>query len=444
MMVSKELKKLSEIFPVKLYIVGGATRDYLLGHKLSDFDLSSSLTADEVVELLRGTEYAVTPHSLKLGTLGIKVGKHSMEYTAFRRDSYAVKGTHSPNRVEFNVDIEQDAFRRDFTINAIYYDIQDEKFLDFTGGLEDIKKGLMRTTREPKSVFEEDALRILRLIRIASKLGLDIEKNTLSEAKKHAHLLREIAVERVRDEFNKILISDIENGISDAHICGLLLLVEIGAMEYIIPELLETIGVQQPGRYHAYDVYGHTIQAVRLAPPQLRLVALLHDIGKPRSIDEEGKMTEHPYVGAQMARDIMLRLKYPHREIERVSQLIEKHMYDLRCLMSDASRRIFILNNQEIIFDLIELKKADHAAHGKHDGISPSALNLQRVYAEMIERDVAMKLKDLPIGGEALIDLKVKPKDRSSVLNALLEHGAYLGRKLTKEESIDFIIERIK
>ena len=443
MIVSKELKKLSELFPVDLYIVGGATRDFLLGYKLSDFDLSSSLTGEQVMELLKGTEFKVTPHSLKLGTLGIKVGKQVMEYTAFRTDSYGEKGVHSPVEVRFNVGIEQDAFRRDFTINAIYYNIKEDKFLDFTGGLEDLKNRVLKTTREPESVFEEDALRVLRLVRIASKLGLEIEQETLCQAKKNAYLLKEIAVERIRDEFEKILVSDIENGIEDAQIRGIQLLVEIGAMEYIMPELLESVGVKQPPKHHLYDVYNHILQTVRIAPSHLRLAALLHDIGKPRSIDEEGRMTEHPYVGAQMAKEIMLRLRYPLSEIDKVSRLVETHMYDLRCLMSDGTLRVFVLKNQDILSDLIELKMADHTAHGLKDGVSPSALNLARVFREMRERKVAFSLKELPITGETLIDLKVKPRDRAKALSSLLEHGAYIGKQLTKEECITFIKERI-
>lgn len=444
MIVSKELKRLSELFPTNLYIVGGATRDFLLGYKLSDFDLSSSLTGEEVIELLKGTEFTVTPHSLKLGTLGIKVGKQEMEYTAFRQDSYGAKGVHAPKEVRFNVGIEQDAFRRDFTINAIYYSILEDKFLDFTGGLVDLKNRLMKTTREPKSVFEEDALRILRLVRIATKLGLEIDANTLLEAKNHAHLLGEIAVERIRDEFEKILVSDTENGVQDAHIRGISLLVEIGAMQYIVPELLEGIGVAQPPRHHLYDVYNHILQTVKIAPQHLRLAALLHDIGKPRSIDEDGKMTEHPYVGAAMTKEIMLRLRYPHKEIHRVSRLVETHMYDFRCLMSDNALRVFVLKNQDILFDLIELKKADHIAHGRKEGTSPSALNLKRVYDEMISSGVAMSLKELPISGDTLVELKVKPKERAGVLTSLLEHGAYLGKKLSQEECISFIMEGIK
>lgn len=444
MIVSEELKRLSEIFTAKLYIVGGATRDHLLGYKLSDFDLSSSLTGEEVIELLKGTEFRVTPHSLKLGTLGIKVGKQVMEYTAFRKDSYGEKGVHSPTSVEFKVGIEQDAFRRDFTINAIYYDLTEGKFLDFTGGLKDLENRIVRTTREPKSVFEEDALRILRLVRIASKLGLDIEERTLFEAKRQSYLLKEIAVERIRDEFEKILIADTENSIADAQVRGLELLVEIGAMEYIVPELLESIGVKQPPKYHLYDVYNHILHTVKIAPMHLRLAALLHDVGKPRSIDEEGKMTEHPYVGAQMAKEIMLRLRYPHREIERVSRLVETHMYDLRCLMSDNSLRVFVLKNQDILSDLIELKMADHTAHGKKDGVSPSALNLARVFREMRENKVAFSLKELPVGGDTLVALKVKPLERAKVLSSLLEHGAYLGKQLDRDECIAFIKERIK
>lgn len=443
MIVSEELKKLAEIFPVKLYIVGGAVRDYILGYKLSDVDLSSSLTGEEVMELLKNTEYKATPHSLKLGTLGIKVGGKTMEYTAFRRDSYVGGGAHSPEKVEFHSDINDDALRRDFTVNAVYYDIKEEKIVDLLGGVSDLERKILRTTRLPEKVFEEDALRILRLVRFSAKLGFEIEENTFEEAKKRAYTLKEIAVERLREELNKILVADTENGIAEAHIKGLRLLVEIGAMEYIVPELLECIGVKQPPRHHLYDVYNHIVHTVEVAPPHLRLAALLHDIGKPRSIDERGHMTKHPIIGAPMAKEIMSRLKYSTDEIERVARLVEHHMYDIRCEKDEREVRAFILENIDIIDDLIALKKADHIAHGTMSGESPSGLKIERLKKEMEEAGIAFTLKELPIGGKELIESGVEPSRRGELLNALLEYGAVACKKLSAEECISFINSRI-
>ncbi len=433
------LKKLATLFPVPLYVVGGAVRDHLLGYKLSDYDLASSLTGEEVMELLKDSEYKVTPHSLKLGTLGIKAGEIIFEYTAFRKDSYSLKGNHLPERVEFNCDIKEDALRRDFTVNALYYDIKNGEIIDLVGGVEDIRKGVIRAVREPQEVIKEDALRILRLVRFSAKLGFNVEEHTLKVATKEVHSLQEIAPERIREEFNKILVADTENGIKDAQIRGLELLVEIGAMKYIVPEILEGIGVKQPPRHHVYDVFGHMMHTVQVAPPGLRLAAFLHDVGKPRAIDEEGRMTEHPLVGAHLTKVIMSRLLYPRQEIEKTVRLVKHHMFDIKCLQDECTVREFILENYDILDDIIALKKADHIAHGKKSGVSPSAVRLSDVRDEMIKNKVALTLKELPVSGKTLIDLGVSPNKRSEVLHSLLEYGAFIGRALSVEECISYI-----
>ncbi len=433
------LKNLATLFPVPLYVVGGAVRDYLLGYKLSDYDLASSLTCEEVMGLLKDTKYKATPHSLKLGTLGVKVDGLTVEYTAFRKDSYSLKGNHLPERVEFNCDIKEDALRRDFTVNALYYDIKNDEIVDLVGGVEDVKNGVIRAVREPKEVIKEDALRILRMVRFSAKLGFKVEENTLRVAKEEVSSLQEIAPERIREEFNKILVADTENGIKDAQIRGLELLIKIGAMQYVVPEILEGIGVKQPPRHHAYDVFGHTMHAVEAAPPHLRLAAFLHDVGKPRAIDEEGRMTEHPLVGAHLTKVIMNRLLYPRQEIEKTVRLVKHHMFDIKCLQDECTVREFILENFDILDDLIALKKADHVAHGKKSGVSPSAVRLSDVREEMLKNKVAFTLKELPVGGKTLIDLGVPPKERGEVLRALLEYGAFIGRALSVEECVSYV-----
>ncbi len=439
MNLPKEIRALSALFPTKLYLVGGAVRDYMLGYQLKDYDFSSSLTGEEVIELLKDTEYVVTPHSLKLGTVGIKINRLNMEYTAFRKDSYALNGAHSPEKVEFKCGIEADVLRRDFTVNALYYDIEEGKIIDLVNGKEDVKNKIIRAVREPQKVIEEDALRILRMVRFAVKLGFNIEEETLKVAKEKASSIKEIAPERIREELNQILIADTDNGVQDAQIRGLELLVKTEAMQYIIPELLECIGVKQPPRHHAYDVYNHILHAVKEAPPRLRLAALLHDIGKPRSIDEEGRMTEHPLVGAHLAKVIMTRLKYSHSEIERTVRLIKHHMFDIKGLQDESTVREFILQNLDILDDLIELKKADHIAHGKKAGVSPSAVRLMDVREEMVRNKVATSLKELPVDGKTLIDLGIAPKIRGKILDSLLEYGAFIGRALSESECISFI-----
>lgn len=439
MLIPLDLKRLAELFPAPLYVVGGAVRDSIAGNPIHDYDLTSSMKADEVIRLLRDTEYKVTPHSLKLGTLGIKVGEETMEYTAFRKDSYAGDGSHSPCKVEFECSLEEDARRRDFTVNAVYYDILGGEYVDPLGGIQDIKKGILRTTRAPKEVIDEDALRMLRLVRFSASCGYEIEEETAKATVERAYSLNEIAVERIREEFNKILIADTVNGIKDAHTKGIRIMIDLGLMEYVVPEILEGIGVKQNARYHVYDVFNHILEAVRVAPPHLRLVAFLHDIGKPRSVGEDGHMHDHAPIGAGMTRIIMNRLLYPHREIEHAVRLVENHMFNIKCNLSEEVVRGFVLKNYNILPDLILLKEADHYAHGMDKGKSPSAKVIKEVWEDMLQKGVAFTIKDLPIDGKDLIDNNVEPCDRALVLNALLEHGAYLGRALTRDEALSFV-----
>ena len=439
MKISNELKQLASLFSEPLYVVGGAVRDHLIGYEVHDYDLASSIRAEEVVEMLKGTPFTTTPHSLKLGTLGIKVGDEVVEYTAFRKDSYSCSGVHSPEKVEFDCSIEEDARRRDFTINAVYYDIKKECYVDPLNGIEDLKIGVIKTTREPGKVLEEDALRLLRLVRFSASLGFKIDKETYREAKLRADTIKEIATERIRDEFNKILVSDTVNGIKDAQIEGIKLMVDLGIMEYVVPEILEGIGVKQNPRYHVYDVYNHILETVRVVPPRLRLVAFLHDVGKPRSVTEEGRMQDHAPIGAGMTRVIMNRLLYPHRETERTVRMVENHMFNIKCNLPDDVISAFIIKNADILDDLLELKKADYTAHGMNDDVSPAALKIIEVYENMLKNKVAFTVKDLPIGGRELIELGVSPEERGELLNSLLTYGAYLGRGLTKEECLSYV-----
>ena len=439
MKIPSELKKMARLFPVPLFVVGGAVRDDLLGFGVHDYDLSSYLTAEEVVSLLKNTPYKVTPHSIKLGTLGINVGDFTMEYTAFRKDSYSLSGAHTPDKVEFNCSHLEDAKRRDFTVNALYYDILGEQIIDLVGGLEDLKNKILRTPRDAEEVINEDALRILRLVRFASSLGFDVEENTLRVAKEKACSLKEIAVERIRDEFEKILISDTVNGIKDAHIKGLEMMVDLGIMQYVVPEFLEGIGVEQNPKYHVYDVYHHAMETIRVIKPSLRRVAFFHDVAKPRSVDARGHMRSHAIKGAAMTREIMNRLLYSHREINWTVKLVEGHMFNVKCNEPIETIREFVLRHYDVIDDLIDLKQADYVAHGIGDGESPSAKIMRQVRDDMVANKVAFTIKELAIGGVDLIEMGIEPAERSRVLGALLQHGAIQGRALSREESIEYV-----
>ncbi len=206
--ISQPLNRLASLFPTELYVVGGFVRNQLLGVKNDDVDICSSLTLDKVEKLLKGSEFEFKVKSKILGTATIKRGEEIYEYTTFRRDFYPENsGQHSPESVEFIQSVEEDAKRRDFTCNAIYYDIKNDKIVDFYNGQEDVKKRILRTVETPDEVFCHDGVRILRLFRFQCELNFKIERETLESAFRHKENLRDISGERLVYEITKILHS---------------------------------------------------------------------------------------------------------------------------------------------------------------------------------------------------------------------------------------------
>ena len=441
MNIPKSLLKLAEKFPVPLYVVGGAVRDFLLGYPQEDFDIASSLSPAEVIDFVSRLlpEYKIDPTSKKLGTLKIEFEGDSFEYTCFRKDSYGSDGRHLPSEVEFVDSVELDSFRRDFTVNAIYYDIKEEEFIDYTGGVEDLKNKTLRAVREPDLVLNEDALRILRMVRLAAAFDFKIEKNTLDSAKKNVDNLKNIAPERIRDEFDKIILADTIVGISQAHVKGVRMLTEIGAMKYIIPELLLGIGMAQRPDFHKYDVYNHILAVFEASPPEIRLAALLHDIAKPIQMQKNGNMYEHDKVGGEIAVKVMSTLKYSTKEISFVKKLVQNHMYDLNLVAKDSTIKKFIRKNEDIIPSLIELKKADRKGGGILQTESESAKRLKTTYEEMKKSGVPFNTKDLKVNGEDLIKLGIPPQHRSKALEALLDRGSYDYSVHSRDEALNFL-----
>lgn len=432
-LVSENLKALAEIFPKPLYAVGGWVRDGLVGRDSKDIDLASACLPEEVTAFLQGSGFNVKPESAKLMTLKIIKEGESYEYTAFRKDTY-VKG-HTPLFVEPTDDLEVDAKRRDFRANAVYYHIAADETVDPLNGIADIKNKVLNAAAEPKKVFGEDGLRLMRLARFAGELGFTVGAQTLAAAKIHANLIKDIAPERIRDELDKILTADTKNGIMFGHIAALEILDEIGVLEIILPELTAGKGLVQRADYHKYDVFGHIMQTVKFAPEKIRLAALLHDIGKPYCFLRTGSYRNHDVQGERIAREIMERLRYSTKITEHTAKLVKNHMYDLKAEAKPATLRRFILEQREIIDDLLLLKAADSAGSGMNYK-QPSGQRLGEEYEKMKAAGVPFSLKELKVRGDDAAHLP--PETRSRALNALLVECAVSGIK-TKEEQKDFL-----
>ncbi|HEY8389864.1 MAG TPA: CCA tRNA nucleotidyltransferase [Clostridia bacterium] len=396
------LKEWLTDLPFPLYITGGYVRNTLLGLSTHDIDIAGTVSSEKLSQHLpSGASFCIA--NSRLDTSVIIINGVKIEYTPFRTESYDA-GEHTPKSSEFIQDPKTDSFRRDFTCNALYYDLKNDKILDFHNGIEDINNKILRAVNSPDAVFSYDGLRILRMIRFAAELGFEIEKDTFNSAKKFKHNLEFISKERIREEFDKILVADTKYNIQDAHYKGLKLIGELGIWKYIIPEIEDGIGFEQNKKYHSYDVYNHLLETVRISSPQIRLAALMHDIGKPASQKKYGNMHHHSEIGVEIAKRRLGQsgLKYPNSTITKITRLIDAHMYDLKEQTRPEKMRLFVAKNYDILDDLVELVRADTFAHatGKNDR-SVRFLNAKK---ELIELKLPKTLKELKINGNDLIN----------------------------------------
>lgn len=427
-----------------LYLVGGAVRNELLGLPFSDLDICGGLSPERLSEELDGL-FAIRDVNPRVGTVKLMREGESFEYTTFRHDSYPLSsGQHAPLEVVFVSTPEEDAFRRDFTVNAIYKRLTDGEILDPTGGLTDLKKRRLRTTRAPKEVFSEDGLRLLRLVRLASELGFEIEEETFEAAKEFAPLLADISVERKREELNRILVADQKYGVKGAVYRALELLKDLGLYPYFLPELTEGIGILQKSKYHKYDVYEHILHTVQAAPPHLRLAALFHDVAKPLCFKRDGNFYLHSLESAMMTERILRRLRYSTEEINRTVELVRWHMFDFNGEASENKKRRFVQREWDLLEDIVALKHADSVGTGFFEK-NIYADRLLDLKEKMAKEGVPLRVKDLPIKGEELESLGIEPPLRSAVLRTLLERqadeGAIRDAEHLKKEAVNIAKE---
>lgn len=373
------LERLGETFRNaghELYLAGGYVRDALLGVAGTDVDATTEVHPREIKRLLRPHAEYLWVVGEKFGTIGARIGGYSVEVTTYRSDLYT-EGSRHPE-VTFGESLEEDLARRDFTINAIAADALSGEILDPFGGREDLEQGVIRPVGEPIDRMRDDPLRMLRAVRFEAMLSMPEKPFAMtsgleSAIRENAEWLSSISAERIREEFEKILLS--ENVAS-----GLRALVRLGLMHYVVPEFLETVSVEQEAELHHKDVFEHTLIVVASVEPEpiLRKAAFFHDIGKPRTlvyehrctycgaksvrkIPDEGECERcggrtmprkihfygHENVGASIARKAMKRLAYPKDDIDAVSHLVANHMRPMSYAMgrdpwSDSAVRRFI------------------------------------------------------------------------------------------------------
>jgi tRNA nucleotidyltransferase/poly(A) polymerase len=412
------------------YLVGGCVRDLLQGITPKDWDVTTNATPEQIISLFKKTFYENA-----YGTVGV-VNEHVAEDDQVKQSlrvvevtPYRTEGKYTdfrrPDTISFAKTLEEDLERRDFTMNAIAYSVSRETFIDPYGGMRDIEQKVVRAVGDPHARFQEDALRLMRAVRLANDLSFTIEDRTLEALKEHAPLLGKIAAERIQDELNKIMMGK-------SPMKGVIMLHETGLLKYIVPEMEEGILCEQNGD-HIYDVWEHNLRALQHSadrgwPLHVRLSAMLHDVSKPetrRWSDEKKDWTfyGHDVVGGRVSERILKRLKYSSETIQKVSTLVRYHLFftDIEKITLSAVRRIVRNVGPELVWDLMDVRSCDRIGMGRPKE-TPYRL---RKYHSMIEEAMRdpVSVKMLKTDGNRIMKhLGEKPSIRLGwILHALLE-----------------------
>jgi tRNA nucleotidyltransferase (CCA-adding enzyme) len=401
------------------WVVGGSVRDSLIGRPAYDHDIATDATPEEVMGIFRRT----VPTGVRHGTVTVLSGDESVEVTTFRSDGVYSDARH-PDTVRFAKTIREDLSRRDFTINGIAFNPITGDLCDPFGGRGDIERRVIRTIGEPLDRFREDGLRPFRACRLASQLGFTIEKHTFETISVCTEQAAQVSVERIRDEFIRIIQSPKPS-------VGIELLRSSGLLEVFLPELLTGFGIRQ-NVYHRFDVYYHNLYSCDAADPsdyRVRLAALFHDMGKFHAKKEiEGHRDgtksvfyNHEIIGAGITKRVMRRLKFSNQDVKFVTHLIRNHMFHYTHLWTDGAVRRFMrkvgLENLDALF---ELRRADRIGNGLKQGHSRAVQNLRTRIDKILEQENAITVKDLVINGHDVMeqfDLKPGP-----IIGETLQH----------------------
>ena len=427
-LIPAPLSRLANACKSPLYLVGGVVRDTIAGltlqHGSLDLDICSPMPFDEFLSIAEGCNFSAKSVFKNTGTVKLldEVG-NEYEYCSFRSDKY-VRGNHVPVETFFTDDIQLDARRRDFTANAVYYDIQKGEIVDPLEGVSAIQEKRLTTVADSDKVFGEDGLRLMRLARQAACLGFTPDNACLLGATKNAELIDDISPERIFTELTQLLSADEKYGQADGVYRGLKLLDDTGVLARIFPELALGKGMAQRADFHKYDVLEHSIRAAAYAKKEVRLAALLHDVGKPICALRDGSSHNHPQDGATIAKEILGRLKAPKKDIQRIPALVEWHMYDFDCKTKESKLRRFFVAHLDILDDLLLLKQADFSACMDDFSTAPTVKRWKGILEKMQEEGAPLRLKDLALTGKEILELGIPPHKISAVLDALLAHTA--------------------
>ncbi|MCF7794781.1 CCA tRNA nucleotidyltransferase [Patescibacteria group bacterium] len=400
------------------YVVGGCVRDILMKKAPNDWDITTSATPEEIMAVFDNAKY-----ENDFGTVLVPIKEKEelidvLEITTYRSEK-GYSDNRRPDEVKFENELEKDLERRDFTINALAMN-KEEEIIDLFGGLKDIDKKIIRAVGEPMERFKEDALRLLRAIRLSAQLNFGIENKTERAILKMAGSVKFVSQERIRDELIKMLKTN--NG----HL-AIKRLHDNKILQYILPEIEAGVNVSQ-NHHHIYTVFEHSWRALASCPSsdwRVKLAALLHDVGKPKSkkiIKGEPTFYNHEYIGAKMTDKILKRLRFKNEDREKIVNLVKNHMfyYNAGEVTASSVRRLIKKVGQDNLKDLIDLRIADRLGSGTPKA-KPYKLRHLEYMMEKVQHD-PVSVKSLKINGNDLMkDLKLEPSPKiGAILEVLL------------------------
>ncbi len=417
---------------------GGVARDLLLGRMPRDIDIATDATPDDVQALFP----RAIPTGKVFGVMNVLCGETAFEIATFRTEASYSDGRR-PDRVEFSTP-EEDARRRDFTVNSLFYDPFTDSFIDYTGGKKDLQDRLIRAVGDPAERFREDHLRLLRAVRFASTLGFCLEPNTRRAMEQAAPLITRISPERVRDELDRLLRESPKAG------AGVALLRETGLLPPLLPEVEDLVGQEQPPQFHPEgDVFTHTTQMLDAMPDRpgrvLAWSVLLHDIGKPPTAaigpGADGtpriRFDRHAAVGADMARDILTRLRFPKRDVEAIEHCVRHHMRFMEVQRMRPATLRRLIGRPTFPVEL-ELHRLDClCSHGKLDNIDFLEAFQARLAAEPV-------LPERWVTGHDILALGVPPGPEVGRWLARAYDRQMEGAARTREELLDWLRDQMQ
>ncbi|MGC9598794.1 MAG: HD domain-containing protein [Minisyncoccia bacterium] len=415
------------------YLVGGCVRDMLLGREPKDWDIATSALPEDIQKFFPESVYENA-----FGTVGVKTESEDPKLKVIEVTTYRIEGRYTdkrhPDEVKFAKTIQEDLSRRDFTVNALAMNLKGEVYDPF-GGKGDLEKKVIRTVGSPAERFSEDALRLMRAVRFAVELDFEIEMDTRRAIEKLSHELEMIAKERVRDELVKILETP-------QAAKGMILLEELGLLQYVLPELREGLGVGQ-NLHHIYTVFEHSVRSLDYAAKQdyplvIRMAALLHDVGKPRAKQGEGRNStfyQHEFISAKMTTKALDRLRFSKEFIEQVTHLVRYHMfyYNVGEVSERGVRRFLARVGPETVPDLFKVREADRIGSGAPKATPYKNRHLMFMIEKVKNDPVSPKM--LKVNGDDVMEiLKIPPGQRVGwVLAILLEEVLDDPKKNVKE-----------